>query len=210
MLIVRGHVRAAQPLSPWYGGFVVLQLDAGAVRRHRFTVDDVDRMVASGVLGEDDRVELLDGELVDMSPPGPEHAAIDSQVRDLLRRAFGDGFHVRDQQPLGLGEHSRPEPDLAVIPGRPLDWRAKHPSGSDARLVVEVSFSTQTIDRAKALLYARGRVPTYWMLDVEARTLTVHDDPSEIGYRRIAVLRDADQLEIPGTNVRVRVADLLG
>lgn len=100
-----------------------------ATRRpvRRFSVDDVARMVEAGILGEDERVELLDGELIVMAPQGPEHADITTRLHDRLRLTFGDGFVVREAKPLVTAVDGQPEPDLAVVAGSYADFIS--PSG---------------------------------------------------------------------------------
>jgi Uma2 family endonuclease len=177
--------------------------------RHRFTVEEIERMAEAGAFDEGPKVELLDGELVDVSPQGPEHATLHSWLGDRLASAYAERAHVRRQCPVRAGSRSLPEPDVAVIRGNVRDYRARHPEGRDLVLAVEVSVSSQALDRQKARIYAAAGVPVYWLLDVAAKTLTVHDDPSETGYARSSVLSAADEVELPGTAIRWRVGDLL-
>lgn len=177
--------------------------------RHRFTIADVDKMVRAGVFDALPHVELLDGELVDVSPQGPEHAARHSWIGDRLATVYDDGAHVRRQCPIRVGVRSLPEPDLAVVRGSVLDYLERHPDGADLVLAVELAVSSQAIDREKARIYAAGGVPVYWLLDVGARTLTLHEDPRGGGYGRVSVLVAADEVALPGTAMRWAVGDLL-
>ena len=177
--------------------------------RHEFTADEIERMAALGAFDEGPKVELLDGELVDVSPQGPAHATLHTRLGDALRAAFGAGVHVRAQCPMRAGARSLPEPDVAVVRGAVDDYLERHPQGRDVVLVVEVSVSSQAIDREKAGIYAAAGVPVYWLLDVAARTLTVHDEPTAGGYARASVLSAADEVELPGRAIRWRVGDLL-
>jgi len=177
--------------------------------RHEFTVEEVERMAEVGAFDEGPKVELLDGELVDVSPQGPEHAALHTELGDRLASAYAEAAHVRRQCPVRAGSRSLPEPDVAVVPGNVRDYRARHPEGHELVLAVEVSVSSQALDRKKARIYAAAGVPVYWWLDVTARTLTVHEEPSDTGYRRTSVLSAADEVVLPGTEIRWRVDDLL-
>lgn len=177
--------------------------------RHKFTVEDVDRMVQAGVFDEVPHVELLDGELVDVSPQGPEHAARHSWIGDRLATVYNDGAHVRRQCPIRAGSRSLPEPDLAVVRGSVLDYLEHHPEGRDLVLAVEVAVSSQAIDREKARIYAAGGVPVYWLLDVATRTLVLHEEPQRSAYSRVSVLVADDEVALPGTAIRWRVGDLL-
>jgi Uma2 family endonuclease len=180
-----------------------------SIRRHRLTVADVERMVESGILGEDAAVELLEGELVAVSPQGPAHTSAKAVLAERLRRAFAGDAYVRDQDPLHCGRFSLPEPDLAVVRGRPEDHRARHPRGDEARLVIEVSRTTQRVDRAKALVYARAAVPEYWLVDVDARIVLVHREPHDDGYAVQTIVDESGRLTL-SDDVDVAVRELLG
>lgn len=179
------------------------------VRPREFTIDDVERMLVAGILGEDDPVELLAGELIVVSPQGPEHAGLVGALAERLRDLYGAAHHVREEKPLRCGATSCPEPDLAVVPGRPLDYVGEHPVGSAAILVIEVARTSQALDRLKADVYARGGVPAYWLLDLEARTLEVYEGPSDEGYRRTSRLLEDERAAFPGLSTSTRVGELL-
>lgn len=172
----------------------------------RFSVDDVVRMVEAGILGEDERVELIDGELIVMAPQGPEHADITTRLHDRLRQAFGDGFVVREAKPIVTAVDGLPEPDLAVVAGSYADFARRHPRGDEAVLVVEVAVSSLLVDRAKAATYARAGVPRFWLLDVKAGRIEAHEEPHADGrYGIVRVLADGDVLELrSGALVPVR------
>lgn len=177
--------------------------------RRMFTVDEVYRMVDAGVLDEDEHVELLEGELCPMSPQGTEHRALTIAFRDRLVRAFGDGFHLQDHSPVRLDDYNLPEPDVAVVRGAAMDYYQRLPTGADVPLVVEIAMTFQSRDRRKARLYARAGVEVYWILDVRARTLTVHREPGPEGYADVRVLARTDAVAVrPGTDPWP-IADLL-
>jgi Uma2 family endonuclease len=170
---------------------------------HRLSVEDVHRMAEAGVLGGDDRVELVDGVLVDVSPPGPEHSAIVS----WLTRHFVvgcPGWDVRVQDVL-LVEGGLLSPDLVVVEPLPRD---RHPA--TAAFVVEVAVTTLRHDRAKASRYARAGVGEYWIVDVDARCVVVHSEPGRDGYALAAVHGDEAVLPAPAGAPPVAVAELLG
>lgn len=177
--------------------------------RHRFTVEEIERMAEVGAFDDGPKVELLDGELVDVSPQGPEHAALHTWLGDRLAAAYPASFHVRRQCPMRAGARSLPEPDVAVVRGEVRDYLDHHPQGRDLVLAVEVSLSSQAIDRAKARIYAAAGVPVYWWLDVAARSLTVHEEPSPTGYAHTSVVSAADEVDVPGTASRWQVGDLI-
>ena len=170
---------------------------------HRLSVEDVYRMVDAGILGEDDRVELIDGVLVDVSPPGPEHSAIVS----WLTRHFVIGcpeWDVRVQDVL-LVEGGFVLPDLIVTERLARD---RHPA--TAALVVEVSITTLRHDTAKAWRYARAGVGEYWLVDVARRSVRVHQAPGAEGYRRVEVHGDDAVLPAPAGAPPVALGELLG
>ena len=164
---------------------------------------------------QDRRVELIEGEIIEMPVPKPPHVMALGLTEDALRAAFGRGFSVRTQVPLNLGDASEPEPDLAVVPGGPRDY-PEHPT--TALLVVEISDTTLAIDRGrKASLYARAGLADYWIVYLVDRRLEVRRTPGPdstqpygCGYQDVTVLGPTDSvapLAIPAA--RITVADLL-
>jgi Uma2 family endonuclease len=173
----------------------------------RFRYAEYRQLVESGFF-DGDRVELIDGELLTMSPATEPHNVVVLLARESLERAFGAGNVVRPQMSLGLAElESCPEPDLAVVRGSPRDFRSLPDT---AVLVVEVSVSSLAYDLGpKASLYAFAGVPEYWVIDVTARRLVVHREPEAGRFRSVVSLAEdqsATPLSASGT---VRVADLL-
>lgn len=180
-----------------------------APARWKLTVETVERMVEQGILTKDDPVELLDGALYVRSPQGPYHATASDRLGDRLRLVVGEGWCVREDKPMIAGLRSMPEPDIAVVAGPRSAWRHRHPRGDECRLVVEVSSSSRRTDRKKARIYGAAGVPVYWMLDIEARTLTVHEAPNAKGYGVITNLTETGEVAVPGTAERWKVAELL-
>lgn len=177
--------------------------------QHRFTVDDVMRMVEVGILDADDHVELLDGVLRPMSPQGPTHSALTVRVRRRLDRVYGDVAHLQCHSNVHLGDRNLPEPDIAVVRGHEDDYFHRLPNGDDVPLIVEIAVTSQRRDHDKMRLYARFGIAEYWILDVPARTLTVCRGPNEEGYARIEMLRPDEEVVVPGTDVRWSVTGLL-
>ena len=176
---------------------------------YRWSRQAYDRAIEAGVFGPDDRLELIEGQLLAVIPQGSRHAAIVDQAGEMLRRAFGGGFRIRVQSPLAVGDDSEPEPDLAVVRGRALDYLDAHPTS--ALLVVEVSDESLRRDRTlKQRLYAGHGIPEYWVLALPDACLEVYRDPAASGYRSVATLRAGDRiapLACPGT--AIAVGDLL-
>ena len=179
----------------------------------RFTRAEYDELVERGFF-QNERVQLIDGEIIPMSPQGPRHSTSTYKVRRALERAFGLGVVVREQAPLALSEESEPEPDVAVVPGEVDDFRDRHPRS--ALLVVEVADSSLALDRrAKTGLYASGGIAEYWILNLVDDVLEVYRSPRELqpgtyGYADFTRHGRGDAVApvaAPGSSIAV--ADLL-
>jgi Uma2 family endonuclease len=177
----------------------------------RWTVDEYYRLAEMGFIAPDERVELIEGEIIQMSPLNPPHAFGSGKVQSFLLRVFGEDWVVRVGLPLRLQEDSEPEPDFAVVRGRLEDFLTGHPT--TAELVVEVSDSSLSFDLGqKAALYAGAGIPDYWVLNLPGRALVVHRDPDPATrrYRDVQSYGEAESaapLAAPGVTVAVR--DLL-
>jgi Uma2 family endonuclease len=144
------------------------------------------------------RAELLEGDIVVQSPQKPLHYTTTERVADSLSCHFGAGFHVRMQGPLDLGEHSEPEPDVAVVAGTREDYAAQHPR--TAALLVEVSDTTLANDRQrKGSLYARAQIADYWIVNLVHRQIEVYRNPMP-DSAHIYGFRYADQLVLSETD----------
>lgn len=167
-------------------------------------------MVAAGILGEDDRVELIEGELLVMTPQEPLHASTVHRLTERLFAVYGGRFGIRVQLPLVASDVSLPEPDLAVVRGDAHAFERRHPSGSEAVLVIEVSSSSERRDLRKVGVYAKAGVPVYWRVCVDSRRLELFEGPRTDGiYSSARVLDEGDEVALPEANVRWKVAELL-
>ena len=145
---------------------------------HRITVDQYYRMAEVGLLAPDERVELIDGVVIDMAPIGSRHAGTASQLGELLLNALGTRAIVRGQSPIRFGSTSEPQPDLAVLKRRQDYYKTAHPTAEDALLIVEVSDSSARYDlQVKVPLYARHRIPEVWVIDLTRGLLYVYRRP---------------------------------
>ena len=164
-------------------------------RRLKLTVDDYRRMVEAGIVDERRRVELIDGEIIEMPPIGPRHLNLVNRLTRALVLAVGERAVVSVQNPVLLPAHSEPEPDLVLFdPG--VESRGDVvPGAADALLVVEVADSTLRHDRdVKVPLYARHDVPEVWLVEVQARSLVRYRTPREGGYASRDVPRLAEPI----------------
>ena len=152
------------------------------ITRHRFTVEEYHKMALAGVFSEDDRVELIEGEVIQMTPIGWRHARCVSNLNMLLARFVGDRYVVSVQNPITLDEHSEPQPDLAILSEVPT---GRLPGPGEVVLVVEVSDTTLSYDKnVKLPLYARAGIPEAWIVDLQGDVVEVHAGPRAYGYAR--------------------------
>ena len=159
--------------------------------RHRISVDEYYRMADVGLLAQDARVELIDGEIFDMAPIGSRHGGIVSRLDHRLILAIGDRAIARVQQPLRLSRSSEPQPDLAIVRSREDFYTRSHPTASDVLLVIEVSETTLRYDqRIKAPLYARHGVPELWIIDLEHLQMHLLRSPQDETYAEASVITE--------------------
>jgi Uma2 family endonuclease len=174
---------------------VVLDLDPLAAetiipRSRALSRRAYDRLVARGVF-DDQRIELLRGQLVAMSPQGDLHATVTARIAQRLIRALDEDYEVRSHSPFAASADSEPEPDVSV--SRKLRRRAYHPRR--AALLIEVAETSLRKDRVvKAAIYAENGAPEYWIVDVASRSVFVHTEPVRGAYRSIVRLRRKDVL----------------
>ena len=161
---------------------------------HVFSVEEWDEMGQTGVFGEDSRVELLDGKVVDMNPIGDRHASCVSRLADMCFRAVSGQAIVSVQNPIRLSSYSEPQPDLALLRYREDFYRNGKPGPSDVLLVVEVADTSLERDWAKGLFYARADISQYWIVDLAGERIIEFTDPSEDGYRNERVATGDDLL----------------
>jgi len=179
----------------------------------RLTVDQYDQMVENGILPETNRFELINGRIVEKDVKDPVHPTVVDLSRRALERILPAGWYVRKEDPVRIpNRRSEPEPDLAVVRGTIEDYATRHPSPDDVALVVEVTRSSVTKDRALARVYGGGGIPAYWIVNVPRRQLEVYEGPTGGRYPARTILGETDtvSLIIDGQVVgRIAVADLL-
>ena len=165
--------------------------------RHRLTVADYERMAAAGILRRDDRVELIDGEIIDMSPIGVWHAALVNVFTRYLHRQLGTTILVNCQNPLRLDDKNEPEPDLAILRPRSDSYATAHPGAGDTLAVIEVADTRLAYDLdVKVPLYARHGIPEVWVIEAATRRTHVFraaakDGSGRVGYAESLII-DAD------------------
>ena len=186
------------------------------VQLRKWTRVEYERLVDAEILGPDDRVELLGGAMICKEPQYSPHATGIQLVQRALTEAFGAGWVVRPQMPVALDDESEPEPDVAVVPGHPRDYRDAHPTRPV--LVVEVALSRLGFDRdRKGSLYARAGLADYWIVNLPDRRLEVYRGPvsdgaAPFGWRygtALALGPDDRVAPLAAPTATITVADVL-
>ena len=168
----------------------------------RFTLAEYHRLIDLGFFTEDERVELIRGELIQMAAKGTLHSVCNTKLMRSLDRLVGDRAVVRGQEPIILPTESEPEPDCVVAKGQPDDYLSNHPEPSDLLLVIEVSDSTLEYDQIKLSLYAEAQILDYWIVNLVARQLECYTQPYQapqgsFGYRLKQIVLPTEQVTIP-------------
>ena len=168
-------------------------------RRHWLTVDDYYRMAEVGILDEDSRVELIDGEIIDMAPPGSPHAGTVTYLTEVFVRAVERRATVLVEKPVRLDKYSEPQPDVALLRRRDDFYRERHPRADDVLLIIEVAASSLRFDRKKKVpLYARHGIAEMWLVDLGGRRLVRYRAPQQGSYTLVDEPALGTALELPG------------
>jgi Uma2 family endonuclease len=165
------------------------------IARWQFTIADYARMREVGILTEDDRVELLDGEVRPMSPIGPFHAALVNLLIVLLSRQLGNRAIVSVQNPIQLNDYSEPQPDISLLQPREDFYAAGHPRPDDVLIVIEVADSSIEYDRTEKLpRYAQAGISEVWIVDVEKQAIEQYTDPRNGRYHQARLAEHGEQI----------------
>jgi len=156
------------------------------VHRRKLSVEEFHRIGAAGILVEDDRVELIDGEMIEMAPIGTMHLAKVNRLSRMLSLAVRQEAIVSTQNPIALPPQNEPQPDIALLEARADDYEKGLPTAADVLLIIEVADTTLAYDRdIKIPVYARHGISEVWLFDIQSGSLLVHRDPGPKGYQRI-------------------------
>ena len=167
--------------------------------RHQLTVHDFHHMGEAGILGPSDRVELIDGEIIDMSPIGALHAAIVDALTRHFSRHLGESVFIRCQNPIRLDDVNEPEPDIAILRPRADFYMTSHPGPADVLLVVEVVDTSLAYDLGvKVPLYARHGIAETWVIDAVSRRTQVFRHPTGGGYAEASSVEPHEPLLCAG------------
>jgi len=182
------------------------------LNRRLFSRREYQAMAKAGIF-DGQRVELIEGEIIEMAPIGDAHAAVAEPLVDLLKAAFGQGFTVRNQAPIALGSSrkpSEPQPDIAVAAGSWRDYVSRKPRVVEIRLVVEIADSSLKNDRkTKAALYAAAGVAEYWIVNLIDKQLEVHREPTAGVYSSIDYYRPGEFVTPLNATGSVSITDFI-
>lgn len=174
------------------------------------TVAEYHQMAAAGILSREDRVELLNGKIVNMSPIGSAHAACVEKISESLRLVLGEKAMVRAQNPVTLGDYSEPEPDLAVVVRKENFYADRHPAPREIFLIIEVADATLQKDRQEKLpIYAAAGIPEYWIANLEKQELEVYRLPERDQYLFKTILKRGEEVSFSRFGASFQVNDLL-
>jgi len=181
-----------------------------ALEKKRFTCNDYHAMIEAGIIGAEDKLELLNGELIYKSPIVPLHNSTVARIDALLHKLIGRESIIFTQGPLAVGVSSEPEPDLAIVKQREDFYASAHPTPEDTYFVIEVADSTLNKDRiVKGAIYAEAAIPVYWIINLPERQLEVYEQPSDGKYRLQRIFLPGEEVDIPFFGRKVDVGALM-
>ena len=183
-----------------------------AVSIHRFNVKEYHRLIESNILHEDDRVELVEGRIIDMTPIGSKHAACVSRLNELFSEKLQKRAIVNIQNPVSLTEYSEPEPDITIIKRRPDFYAEQLPQPEDVLLIIEVADSSLEYDcETKIPLYAKANIKEVWLVNLIENIVQIYNEPTPEGYN-IMMKRRYNQKISPGNfpDITLTVSGILG
>ncbi|MEG4858913.1 Uma2 family endonuclease [Microcoleus sp. K1-B6] len=174
----------------------------------KWTVKEYHKLGEIGIFHPEERVELIEGNIIKISAKGTLHAAATRRTASLLHNLLGNQAPVYNKSPIALDDNSEPEPDIAVVRIDPFDYATHHPTPSEVYLIIEVADSSLTFDREiKAKIYARSGIADYWVLNVNERQLHVFREPAEDGYQSEVILGESaivSPLQFPTFNIAIQ------
>ncbi len=167
------------------------------LERRAISVAEYHKMWEAGILGEDERVELLNGELINMSPKGSKHAAYLGLLMNLLFPLLPEYLALRVQDPVVLSDFSEPEPDIAIVKRKEDFYVNAHPSGSDIYLIIEIADKSLNFDREyKRKHYAESSILVYWITNIQDEEIEIFQEPADGDYQSNWIIKKGDNIPI--------------
>jgi Uma2 family endonuclease len=178
--------------------------------RWRVTTGEYLRMVESGTWTKDDNVELIRGEIINMSPINSQHAGTVKRIKSFLERLLYGKYIIGVQDPIEIPEHSMPQPDITIARYRDDYYTSRHPQPQDILLIIEVADTSLPVDKfVKEPLYAEANIPEYWIVDLQRKCIEVHKHPIDAKYTNTHEYQPDETFRCELVNGDIRVADLL-
>jgi len=179
------------------------------VSKRLITVDDYHKMAEVGIL-PDRGIELINGEIIEMSPIGSKHLSCVNTLAELLHEALGRSAIISIQNPVRLGDRSEPEPDVAILKRSPNHYADSLPAAADVLLLIEVADNTLAYDRdIKSIIYAESGVPEFWLVNLKERCIEAYWEPVGKAYKYRALLRPGDVAEAQYFDLKLEVAKVM-
>lgn len=184
---------------------------SGQVAKRRFSVDEYYRLAQAGILTADERLELLDGEVIELSAISSHDAACVRRLNAFLSRLFRDKVIVSVRHPVHLDEFSEPQPDVALLRWREDFYAESHPTPPDVLVVIEVADTSVEYDRKRKLpLYARAGIPEFWLANLPEDRFEIHTEPRGDEYQSVSVVRSSETINSEAVaGLSVNVSDIL-
>jgi Uma2 family endonuclease len=182
------------------------------VEKWVFTVDEYHRMSEAGILTEADRVELIEGEIIKMSPIGKQHAACVKRLNAILSRKVGDAAIISVQDPIRLDDYSEPEPDVALLRPRDDFYSGELPGAEDVFLIIEVADTSVEYDRSVKLpLYAKANISETWLANIKEDRIEVYSQPVNGIYQNARLVKRGESLSLESLpDLTIAVEEILG
>ena len=180
------------------------------LKKRLVNVEEYHLMAQAGILTAEDRVELIQGEIIQMSPIGSRHALCVNKLNAILNTYINSPDFISVQNPIQLSELSEPEPDIAVIHGPMERFVDHHPRPEDVHLIIEVAETTLDTDREiKLPLYAEAGIPVIWIINLKDKEVEVHTNPDKKSYLERKIFRKDAQLPLPHLDTNITVSDII-
>ncbi|MCD9188849.1 MAG: Uma2 family endonuclease [Pyrinomonadaceae bacterium] len=183
-----------------------------AIKRFQFTVDDFNAMTEQGMFRPTDRLELIEGEIIEISPIGRLHARCVDLLNHFLNKYTAENVIIRAQSPIILDDLSEPQPDISILRFQADFYKQSHPKAADILLIIEVSDSTVEYDRTlKFPKYASAKIPEAWLINLEAERIEVHSNPKENIYGMVKIYQRGEEvLSETMPELKLKADDILG
>ncbi|MBS1797448.1 MAG: Uma2 family endonuclease [Acidobacteria bacterium] len=189
----------------------IIETVTAGVRLRRIRASEYERMIEAGIYTENDRLELLNGEIIEIMPKGPKHTSVNSRILRYLIRLMGDRAIVRSQDPIRLDDFSEPEPDVVLAEPTEDEYAENHPTPADILLIVEISDTTLVYDREdKSRAYSRNGIRHYLLINLQDETIEDYREPGADGYGSKRTCRRGDRFNLVAfPEIEIGVEDLL-